>query len=110
MIRKLNRNDIETIASVHLVSFPGFFLSSLGTRFLSLFYSGICTAPEGIAFVYLNDANIPVGFVAGTANPGGFYSRLLKQNWLKICGSLNSTCLKQTIYNRTSLSSRLSSI
>ena len=83
MIRKLIMSDITHVVQVHLSSFPGFFLSFLGSGFLSLFYSGICTAPEGIAFVYLNDAGIPVGFVAGTSNPGGFYSRLLKRDWIK---------------------------
>lgn len=83
MIRKIQFSDVNQVVAVHLSSFPGFFLSFLGSRFLSLFYSGICTAPEGIAFVYLNDAGAPAGFVAGTSNPGGFYSRLLKRDWLK---------------------------
>ena len=79
----LGMNNVNDVVNVHLSSFPGFFLTFLGPRFLSLFYSGICTAPEGIAFVYLNEAGIPAGFVAGTSNPGGFYSRLLKRDWLK---------------------------
>ena len=83
MIRPMKSDDVEVSVKVHLASFPGFFLSFLGSRFLSLFYSGICTAPEGIAFVYLNGAGVPAGFVAGTSNPGGFYSRLLKREWLK---------------------------
>lgn len=83
MICKLKAKDVEQIVAVHLASFPGFFLSFLGGRFLSLFYSSICSAPEGISFVYLNKTGIPAGFVAGTSNPGGFYSRLLKRSWLK---------------------------
>jgi ribosomal protein S18 acetylase RimI-like enzyme len=83
MIRHLKMCDVSNVVAVHLSSFPGFFLSFLGSRFLSLFYSGICSAPEGIAFVYLDDAGVPAGFVAGTTNPGGFYSRLLKRDWLK---------------------------
>jgi len=83
MIRPLQENDIDAVVRVHLASFPGFFLSFLGPRFLSLFYSGICSAPEGIAFVYLNESGLLAGFVAGTSNPRGFYSRLLKRDWLK---------------------------
>ena len=75
--------DISRVVSVHLESFPGFFLSFLGDRFLRLYYSGICAAPEGIALVYLNEAGIPAGFVAGTTNPQGFYRRLLKSDGLK---------------------------
>ncbi len=76
-------DDIKPVVVIHLASFPDYFLSFLGTRFLSLYYSSICSASEGIAFVYLNDVGSPAGFVAGTSNPGGFYSRLLKRNWLK---------------------------
>ena len=83
MIRKMQASDISRVVAVHLSGFPGFFLSFLGFRFLDLFYSGICSAPEGIAFVYLDETGTPAGFVAGTSNPGGFYSRLLKRDWLK---------------------------
>lgn len=93
--------DVKYVVAVHLVSFPGFFLSFLGSRFLALFYSGICSVPEGIAFVYLNDAGIPVGFVAGTSNPGGFYSRLLKQKWLKFAlASIVPVFKKPSIFRR----------
>ncbi len=83
MIRTMNMRDINQVVAVHISSFPDFFLSFLGSRFLFLFYSGICSDPDGIAFVYMNESRIPVGFVAGTLNPQGFYSRLLKRDWLK---------------------------
>jgi len=83
MIRTMDMRDVNQVVAVHLTSFPGFFLSFLGPRFLSLFYSGICSASEGMAFVWLNDAGLPAGFVAGTSNPGGFYSRLLRREWFK---------------------------
>lgn len=83
MIERMTPRTVKAVVDVHLSSFPGFFLSFLGPRFLSLFYSGICTAPEGIAFVYQNELGLPAGFVAGTSNPRGFYSRLLKRDWFK---------------------------
>ncbi|MBV5340357.1 MAG: GNAT family N-acetyltransferase [Deltaproteobacteria bacterium] len=83
MIRKVETRDVNQVVAVHLSSFSGFFLSSLGPKFLALFYSGIISAPEGIAFVYQNEQGTPAGFVAGSSNPGGFYSRLLKQSWFK---------------------------
>lgn len=73
---------IKSIVKIHEASFPGFFLSFLGPKFLSIFYTAISISPEGISFVYLNDLGHPVGFVAGTSNPRGFYSRLLRQKWL----------------------------
>lgn len=83
MIEVMTNDDVSQIVHVHLESFPGFFLSSLGSKFLSVFYRGVLVAPEGIAFIYLNETGEPAGFVAGTANPHGFYKRLLKSNWLK---------------------------
>jgi ribosomal protein S18 acetylase RimI-like enzyme len=93
MIRNMLPENIKQVVSIHLKSFPGFFLSFMGARFLSLYYSGIVEAPEGIAFVYLNKAGSPAGFVAGTSNPRGFYSRLLKRNWLKFSfASMGAIC------------------
>jgi len=83
MIRRLAKDDVNEVVKIHLRSFPGFFLSFLGPRFLTIFYSGICTAREGIGFVYVDDACLPVGFVAGTENPRGFYSRLLRRDWFR---------------------------
>jgi ribosomal protein S18 acetylase RimI-like enzyme len=74
---------IPAVVQTHLLSFPGFFLSFLGPRFLSLYYAGICAAPEGIGLVSLNTLGLPAGFVAGSSNPRGFYSILLKRDWLK---------------------------
>jgi ribosomal protein S18 acetylase RimI-like enzyme len=74
---------IPAVVRVHMASFPGFFLSFLGPRFLSLYYAGICALPEGIGIVYLNASGVPAGFVAGSTNPRGFYSRLLKRDWFK---------------------------
>jgi ribosomal protein S18 acetylase RimI-like enzyme len=101
MIRDMKIDDVNQVVAVHLFSFQGFFLSFLGPRFLSIFYSGICSTPKGIAFVYLNDAGIPAGFVAGTSNPGGFFSRLLKRYWLKFAlASMVPIFRKPTIIKR----------
>ena len=83
MITNMLSENIDQVVSIHLKSFPDFFLSSLGFKFLSLYYHGVVDAPEGIAFVYLSAAGQPAGFVAGTSNPRGFYKRLLKRDWLK---------------------------
>lgn len=101
MIRSMEAKDIEQVVAVHLDSFPEFFLSFLGPRFLNIFYSGICSAPEGIGFVYINSSGIPAGFIAGTSNPRGFYSSLLKKDWLKFSfASLNAIRRKPSIIKR----------
>lgn len=83
MIRNMETSDVNQVVAVHLSSFPGFFLSFLGPKFLSLFYSGIISAPEGIVLFYQSEEGLPAAFVAGSSNPGGFYSRLLKRDWFK---------------------------
>ncbi len=101
MIRTFEMCDVDEVVAVHISSFPGFFLSFLGSRFLSLFYSGICAAPEGICFVYLNEASRPAGFVAGSSNPSGFYSRLLKRCWFKFAlASIGPILNKPSIIKR----------
>jgi ribosomal protein S18 acetylase RimI-like enzyme len=94
MLRLMGKEDVFSTVSVHLQSFPGFFLSSLGPKFLGHFYQGIVDAPEGIAFVYLNEAGQPAGFVAGTSNPRGFYKRLLKRDWVKFSFASLGTLLR----------------
>jgi GNAT superfamily N-acetyltransferase len=92
---------IPAVVQTHLASFPGFFLSFLGPRFLSLYYAGVCDAPEGISFVYLNAAGQPAGFVAGSSNPRGFYSRLLKRDWLQFAfASVGAILRKPSVIGR----------
>ncbi len=94
IITAMDSKDISRVVEVHLQSFPEFFLSTLGPRFLSLYYRGVVDAPEGIAFVSLNETGSPAGFVAGTSNPRGFYKRLLKRDWLKFSFASVSTLLR----------------
>jgi ribosomal protein S18 acetylase RimI-like enzyme len=92
---------IPAVVRTHLASFPGFFLSFLGPRFLSLYYAGICGAPEGIGLTCLNAAGEPAGFVAGSSNPRGFYSRLLKRDWLSFSlASVAAVLRKPTVIGR----------
>ena len=81
MIRRMEAADIGQVVRIHLASFPGFFLSFLGPQFLALFYAGVCRARTGIAFVFLDDQDQPAGFVAGSADPRGFYTLLLRRDW-----------------------------
>lgn len=98
VLRHMELNDIAVVVKVHQASFPGFFLSFLGPRFLSLYYTAVCEAPEGIALVCLGPGGEPAGFVAGSTNPRGFYSRLLKRNWWKFSlASVGAILRKPTI-------------
>jgi ribosomal protein S18 acetylase RimI-like enzyme len=79
-IREMNLNDVPSVVNVHLESFMGFFLSSLGARFLCELYESILMDQTHIAFVCAKEGKV-LGFVAGTTHPVGFYGRALKRNW-----------------------------
>lgn len=74
--------DLEAVVSVHLQCFKGFFLTYLGPRFLHLYYQCVCTDPAGISLVYTAEDRV-VGFVVGSTNPRGFYTRILRRYWFK---------------------------
>jgi ribosomal protein S18 acetylase RimI-like enzyme len=91
----MSLRDIDPVVQAHLLSFPKFFLSILGPRFLSLYYTFLCSDPDGIALVGLNQTGRITGFVAGTTNPRGFYTRLLKKQWLKFAAASFTAVLKK---------------
>jgi len=99
-IRKMRRSDIEAVVSTHLEAFPGFFLSFLGAAFLRELYTSIVLDPTGISFVCSQGTEIK-GFVAGTDQPAGLYSRLVRQRWWRFAlASIRSTLRKPTIAPR----------
>jgi ribosomal protein S18 acetylase RimI-like enzyme len=68
------------MVEVHLTSFQGFFLTFLGPAFLRQLYVAIQADPSGIGFVAEDEKGV-CGFVVGTAQPSGFYRRLLRRRW-----------------------------
>ncbi|WP_396119575.1 GNAT family N-acetyltransferase [Dietzia sp. B32] len=71
--------DAKQLAKLHIRSFPDFFLSSLGERFLAEFYRAYATDPTAVTVVARDDSGTPIGAVVGTSEPAGFYSRLLRR-------------------------------
>ena len=76
-LRPVTQMDALACAEIHLCAFPGFFLTFLGTDFLCELYTAIACDPSGIGFVAEEHGRI-LGFVVGTSQPSGFYSRLLR--------------------------------
>ena len=89
--------DVAPVVQTHLLSFPEFFLSMLGPKFLSLYYSAVCSDQSGIALVSIGQDGAVKGFVAVTANPRGFYTRLLKKQWLKFAAASVMAVLKTPV-------------
>jgi ribosomal protein S18 acetylase RimI-like enzyme len=95
MIQKMTPSDVDQVVQTHLQSFPNFFLSELGPKFLSLFYRAVCADQSGIALVGLDQTGRVAGFAAGTSNPRGFYTRLLRKQWLKFAAASVTAVLKK---------------
>jgi ribosomal protein S18 acetylase RimI-like enzyme len=93
-IRRMLPSDVSTVTKVHIKSFSGFFLTSLGSAFLRNLYSSILDDPDGIGYVAIRHAQI-VGFAAGTAQPSGFYRRLLVRRWWQFAWSALPAVLRQ---------------
>ncbi len=74
-IAPMRTDHIHDVVRVHLASFPGYFLSFLGPRFLRLFFTEIIKEHDHIAFVALSEAEV-IGYVVGVTEQSGFYSRL----------------------------------
>lgn len=79
-IREAFPTDIEKVVDVHNAAFKDFFLTSLGSKFLALYYRSVLMHPRGILLVSDNGEEI-IGFCAGTLLSAGFNSSLIKSNF-----------------------------
>ena len=93
-IREMCSTDVSAVVQVHLDSFPGFFLSFLGLAFLRELYAATLADSSGIGFVAEDGKGIG-GFVTGTAQPSGFYRRLLWRRWWRFALAAAPLVLKR---------------
>jgi ribosomal protein S18 acetylase RimI-like enzyme len=99
-IRQAERQDLDQIVEVHMSSFPGFFLTFLGLRFLRILYQEIQSHPRGILHVAIIDSRV-VGFVAGVTEQSGFYrSLMLRRKWDFAFASAKAVLRKPNIVPR----------
>ncbi len=91
---------LDDVIMVHLKAFREFFLTFLGERFLRLYYKGILRHERAIKLVYIENDMVK-GFVVGTTAPAGFYSSLLKRDWLRFgIASIPAICKKPKSISR----------
>jgi len=80
LVRKIKSGDLEEIAAIHTNSFPNFFLTKLGKKFLVNYYS--LFESDGSVSVVVEDEGEIVGFSVGY-NDGDAFFKMLKSNFLK---------------------------
>jgi glycosyltransferase involved in cell wall biosynthesis/ribosomal protein S18 acetylase RimI-like enzyme len=73
-VRLARPQDAPALAQLHIHSLPDGFLSSLGERFLRVFYAALARDKGAITLVADGDEGV-VGFAAGAASVGDFYRR-----------------------------------
>jgi ribosomal protein S18 acetylase RimI-like enzyme len=100
MIRTMNDGDVEQVVALHMRSFPGFFLTFLGPRFLRLMYRGIAEDEGGVMLVADSGGAIE-GFAAGVKQQSGFYSRLLRRaKWSFAFAAASAVLRRPTVVPR----------
>lgn len=82
IVRKAKITDVDGIVSIHKNAFKGFFLTSLGDSFLSVYYSCFIKSDETVILCAEEDGKL-LGFSAATKACKGFNGRLIKANALK---------------------------
>lgn len=75
-VRAAQAGDVSAMVAVHQEAFPGFFLTSLGSAFLTRFYAAIVTEPGCISLLAV-DSRWIAGFVVGPLHPNRFFRGLL---------------------------------
>lgn len=75
------REVLAEIVDLHISAFPGFFLTSLGPRFLSLLYTEFMTQPKGL-LVRATENGALAGFAAGTTDPSNFFKDIRRRKSL----------------------------
>lgn len=97
----LNSNHIEQIVEIHLKAFKGFFLSSLGRKFLRTYYKS-CLKNKSTISIGITDSNkIILGFAFGTLKSRGYHRSILINNIFSFSISLlRSIILKPSVLFR----------
>jgi ribosomal protein S18 acetylase RimI-like enzyme len=78
-INQATLKDIPSIVSIHCDAFKDFFLTSLGNKFLSFYYSCFIKSPDGLVLCAIENGDI-IGFSATAKYSNGFNRKLIMQN------------------------------
>ena len=78
-IRKAKTSDVDSIVAIHNQAFPNFFLTTLGNRFLRLYYKCMCNSRDAVTLCAIDEGTL-VGFSSTALKSAGFNTKLIKQN------------------------------
>ncbi|MDD4592842.1 MAG: GNAT family N-acetyltransferase [Parabacteroides sp.] len=79
-VKSISNDLIENITKLHQEAFDGFFLSELGSDFLSTYYDSVRENDRGVLLGCFEDKKL-LGFCAATTLSEGFNKYLVKSNF-----------------------------
>ncbi len=79
-IKTITKKLPNGFVDVHNQAFKGFFLTSLGDKFLNLYYNSVMKSDDGLVVCLLDENENTLGFAAGTKHSKGFHKKILKKN------------------------------
>lgn len=79
-LTKIEKDIPSGLIDVHNLAFRGFFLTSLGSRFLKLYYSSVLKSDRGLVVCLQDDDDKILGFAVGTTYSKGFHKTILFSN------------------------------
>jgi GNAT superfamily N-acetyltransferase len=99
---EIEPKHLNEVVKVHVHSFPGFFLTFLGPRFLREFYKSFTYDVTGVGFSALdNDKGNIVGVIVGPVDPAGYFKRLLlRRFWVFCLASISAIVKKPRVIKR----------
>lgn len=83
-IRKIEpteRDALEIVVDLHLLTFKGFFLSSMNRGFLRCLYQSMCEFEDSTLLMAF-DGERPIGFIAYVTNISNLYKYMIKRHLL----------------------------
>ena len=82
IIRVATPMDVPQIVNIHMNTFDGFFLTSLGASFLSFYYNAFLNSKDSIVLCSVVDDKV-CGFAAATKQCKGYNKNMIKGNLIK---------------------------
>lgn len=89
----LSVENLDDLVDLHIKTFNGFFLTSLGSDFLKTYYDACLSNENTIALGVIDEKNKVIGFAIGALNAFGYHKKVLFKNIHKFIYSLFVACL-----------------
>ena len=99
VVRDAAPGDVNAIADLHLLAFPGYFLPHLGRRFLRMFYA-FFLVNEGSHCIVAVDGDKVIGLVAGTAAETQHYTAFYRRKFIQIAFIVSARFLRSPVIRR----------